>query len=368
MIEGEIIKPIGLGVMLGLTIIDNFFHIDQLFMVFVFTSILVYIGSVNSAKVFKATNPEDIETMKQKDAWLFPVFGGAVLVGLFFIFKFLNKDYVNILFHIYFSFIGAYSIGCIIAEKIGDYPKFKKYGETKLFTVPKIPVINDKPVPVSQLEALCFLPGSVFGLLYFFKKNWMMNNLFGCTFSIFGIENMMLGQYKIGLLLLTLLFFYDVFFVFFTPVMVGVAKNLDGPIKLMFPKVLNYSQPSDFNLIGLGDIVIPGIYVALMLRFDIVKFIRKNGKGKKIPFNFANFKYFIVTLIGYILGIFVTLSIMVIFKHAQPALLYLVPGTLISSTMCAIVSGDFKELLGFNEEEVQKEFKEAAETKEKKSE
>ena len=123
----------------------------------------------------------------------------------------------------------------------------EKCGETKLFTVPKIPVINDKPVPVSQLEALCFLPGSVFGLLYFFKKNWMMNNLFGCTFSIFGIENMMLGQYKIGVLLLTLLFFYDVFFVFFTPVMVGVAKNLDGPIKLMFPKVVNYSQPSDFN-------------------------------------------------------------------------------------------------------------------------
>ena len=31
------------------------------------------------------------------------------------------------------------------------------------------------------------------------------------------------------------LFFYDIYWVFFTPVMVGVAKNIDGPIKLLFP-------------------------------------------------------------------------------------------------------------------------------------
>ena len=39
----------------------------------------------------------------------------------------------------YTTKVDSWSIGCIIAEKIGDYPKFKKYGETKLFTVPKIP-------------------------------------------------------------------------------------------------------------------------------------------------------------------------------------------------------------------------------------
>ena len=58
----------------------------------------------------------------------------------------------------------------------------------------------------------------------------------GYSFSIFGIENMLLGEYKIGLILLSLLFFYDIFWVFFTEVMVSVAKNLDGPIKLNFLK------------------------------------------------------------------------------------------------------------------------------------
>ena len=41
---------------------------------------------------------------------------------------------------------------------------------------------------------------------------------------------------RAGALLLTGLFFYDIFWVFGTPVMVSVAKSLDAPIKLLFPR------------------------------------------------------------------------------------------------------------------------------------
>jgi minor histocompatibility antigen H13 len=43
---------------------------------------------------------------------------------------------------------------------------------------------------------------------------------------------------QIGAILLTGLFFYDIFWVFGTPVMVAVAKNIDAPIKLLFPRPL----------------------------------------------------------------------------------------------------------------------------------
>ena len=366
MIEGEKFKLIAYVIMLFLTFIDNVIHINQLLMVLIFTSLLVYIGCVNSAKVFKtAIENKDLDTMKQKDALLFPIIGGSVLVGLYLVFKYFDKDYINILFQIYFSFIGAYSIGCMFAEKLAESPTFKPYSDKVLFTIPKIPVINDKECPVNQLEMICLLPGSVFGIGYFFVKNWMLNNLFGAVFSIFGIENMLLGQYKVGCLLLVLLFFYDIFFVFYTPIMVGVAKKLQGPIKLMFPKVVGATEPTDFNLIGLGDIVIPGVFVALMLRFDIVRYIRKNGKVEKVPMNLKNFKYFFATLTGYVLGIVVTLAIMVLFNHAQPALLYLVPGCLLSSLLVAIVSGDFKEMWEFNEEHAQQEIVELTDKKKK---
>jgi len=41
--------------------------------------------------------------------------------------------------------------------------------------------------------------------------------------------------------------------------MVSVAKNLDGPIKLLFPQGPGLSP----SLLGLGDIVIPGFFLAL---------------------------------------------------------------------------------------------------------
>merc|ERR1719277_266987 len=99
-------------------------------------------------------------------------------------------------------------------------------------------------------------------------KNWVANNLFGLSFCVFGIEQMSLGSFQVGCILLGGLFFYDVFWVFFTDVMVTVAKSFDAPIKLVFPQDLleNGLNASNFAMLGLGDIVIPGIFIALLLR------------------------------------------------------------------------------------------------------
>jgi minor histocompatibility antigen H13 len=138
--------------------------------------------------------------------------------------------------------------------------------------------------------------------------------------------------------------------------MVGVAKNLDGPIKLMFPKKLDWAAPEDFNMIGLGDIVLPGVYVALMLRFDMIRYMRKNNK-KQIPFSFKNCRYFILAVIGYAVSIILTLVVMNVFQAAQPALLYLVPGCFAFSLLPAYLSGDFEELWNYNEENTIEELK-----------
>ncbi len=46
---------------------------------------------------------------------------------------------------------------------------------------------------------------------------------------------------------------------------------------------------------------------------------------------------------------------MYFFNHAQPALLYLVPCVLISSTLMALAQKDFKTLWKFNEEKLDEE-------------
>lgn len=67
---------------------------------------------------------------------------------------------------------------------------------------------------------------------------------------------MALENFKIGAILLWGLFFYDIFWVFGTDVMITVAKNLNAPIKILFPNDLFVEDPK-FSLLGLGDIVLP---------------------------------------------------------------------------------------------------------------
>ena len=357
MLQGEKLRYLAVLMIAGLTILGRITHIDQGLQVLLHTILLVYLGCVYSSKLFDVKKERDVEVMQQKDAWLFPVFGSAVLFGLFLLFKYINKDYINTLFHFYFSIIGAYSVSCFIYERLVQIPALEPFSKKTVVTIPPIKWVNEKESIISQLDVCTIILGSIVGIAYFFYKNWSLNNILGITFCVFGIENIMLGQFKVGFILLSLLFFYDIFWVFGTPVMVTVAKNLDGPIKLMFPKHIPVESPTDFNMIGLGDIVIPGIFVALMLRFDMVKYFKSNLNSVEVPFSYKNCKYFLNTMIGYSVGMLATLGVMFYFKAAQPALLYLVPGCLISSIGTAVACGDMKELWSFSEEEYLNELK-----------
>lgn len=358
-----------------MTFIRPFVPIHPAIMTAVSTCLLVYVGSTFSTKICLISGDkekEGIETMKQKDALLFPIIGSAVLLGLYFLFKFFNEKYLNVLLHVYFTLIGAFSIGQLLEEKIMEKEPFKTYNSKIVFNIPKIPYFNPEGASVSKLNIFTFIFGLSIAAIYFLKKNWILNNIIGMAFSIFGIETLALGEFKVGMILLGLLFFYDIFWVFYTPVMVSVAKNIEGPVKLMFPKLKEAIEqmrkekgedneyagkaydPREYNMIGLGDIVIPGIYVALMLRFDIYLYKKAKKDISQFGFSFKNMKYFLITFIFYNLGIIITLSSMYFFNHAQPALLYLVPCTLFSSTFTALINKDIKVLWNFNEEKISK--------------
>ena len=101
--------------------------------------------------------------------------------------------------------------------------------------------------------------GAAFSLYYAFTKNWIINNVFGETFSLGAIQLLHLDSFYTGIILLSGLFFYDIFWVFGTEVMVSVAKAFDAPIKVVFPKDL-FAETLQFSMLGLGDIVIPGSF------------------------------------------------------------------------------------------------------------
>ena len=79
------------------------------------------------------------------------------------------------------------------------------------------------------------------GVWYILKKHWIANNLLGLAFAVNGVELLHLSNVITGVILLGGLFFYDIFWVFGTDVMVTVAKSFEAPIKLVFPQVYNIS-------------------------------------------------------------------------------------------------------------------------------
>jgi minor histocompatibility antigen H13 len=100
--------------------------------------------------------------------------------------------------------------------------------------------------------------------------------------------------------------------------MVTVAKSLDGPIKLLFPRtgtsgIWTAFSPNtekiEMSLLGLGDIVIPGFFLSLLLRFD-AHLAEVPYFPMSIHYSFPK-PYFHSGLLGYVIGLATTLYVMI---------------------------------------------------------
>lgn len=100
--------------------------------------------------------------------------------------------------------------------------------------------------------------------------------------------------------------------------MVSVATSLDLPMKILWPKSKTFSMESGSMMLGLGDIVVPGTFTSLALRYDHFRYTKAHH-----PAGTFTKPYFIASLVAYVAGLATTMAIMHVFHSAQPALLYL---------------------------------------------
>jgi minor histocompatibility antigen H13 len=323
----------------------------------------IYIGSRLSLQQQVRVNDkgeveydDKTETMSSDDAWKFPFIGSGVLFGLYILFKVFSKEYVNMILTAYFALFGVFSI----AETIKPILMLSRVKPKEFKTKFNIPYFAPKVEDPVKLEFDTLdVAGAIIGVLVFgwytTNKHWVLNNIIGLAFSIQGIQRLSPGSYRVSAILLCGLFFYDIFWVFGTDVMVTVAKSFDAPIKLCFPKDV-FAETLQFSMLGLGDIVIPGIFIALMLRFDhrevtkaAIEAAKTAGKGAVIHKTQPREIYFRVVFASYFVGLVLTMVVMHVFKAAQPALLYLVPAILISTFVTALVRGEVGALLAYDE-------------------
>ena len=325
----------------------------------------IVFGSIKSVKLHKMQKEtgETSDTMTKKDAMVFPIIASCALFGLYMFFKIFSKAHINLLLTGYFFLLGVIALAHLMSPVVNSLmptaiPKIPFHIHfTKGLGKHKEDIINYK---FSTHDIICLIISLGIGVWYLLKKHWIANNMFGLAFSVNGVEMLHLNNIVTGCILLSGLFFYDIFWVFGTDVMVTVAKSFEAPIKLVFPQdlITNGLNGSNFAMLGLGDIVIPGIFIALLLRFD-----HSTKRKRRI--------YFYSTLIAYFMGLMSTIFVMHIFKHAQPALLYLVPACMGTPILVALVRGELKTLFAYEdhpeEKTEKKEVKEGGSSKKKDS-
>ncbi|XP_046970195.1 minor histocompatibility antigen H13 [Vanessa cardui] len=304
----------------------------------------IFFGAFRSVKYLKEQKEsgERPETMSNKDALMFPLIASCALFALYIFFQFFSKEYINLLLTGYFFFLGVLAlshllspiISLIVPASVPNLPYHILF--TRGERDNRSDIVNYK---FTSYDVICLVISLCLGAWYLLKKHWIANNLFGIAFAINGVELLHLNNVVTGCILLCGLFLYDIFWVFGTNVMVTVAKSFEAPIKLVFPQdlLVNGLNASNFAMLGLGDIVVPGIFIALLLRFD--KSLKRNSEF-----------YFRATFSAYILGLLATILVMHIFKHAQPALLYLVPACLGTPLTLALLRGDINALFNYEDQ------------------
>ncbi|KAJ1547759.1 hypothetical protein HK096_000185, partial [Nowakowskiella sp. JEL0078] len=315
--------------------------------------------SKKSAKKSEDSDDEDrdqTEFFSLEEARMFPVYASFSLLSLYILFTYFDKEYINYLLTGYFGIAGVGALTTIIVSVIrlltgfalkGDY-KIQMFHKNKEFFYWRFGIIH---LFASVLAILA-------NVYYVFTKNWVVSNLLAEAFSVTAVQLLNLDNFGTGIVLLAALFFYDIFWVFGTDVMVTVAKNFEAPIKVVWPKdilkviadgIFNKTS-SQFTMLGLGDIVIPGIYICLCIQFDYHLYL-KTPAGKKNP-NTKWFPkpYFHSVLIAYIAGLVTTVLVMHGFQSAQPALLYLSPACIFSSLFLALIRGELTEFFKYERE------------------
>lgn len=187
---------------------------------------------------------------------------------------------------------------------------------------------------------------------------WMTQNIFGTCMCILFLGIIQLNTIQVAAVLLIVAFLYDIFFVFLTPyffggksIMITVATsggppvadelwcekyphdpNCQGgdplPMLLTIPRLFDYEGGS--SLLGLGDIVLPGLLLSFGARLDAAKRLVAIVSGDRDVNGIGT--YFLPLVVAYAIGLAMANTAVYMFHMGQPALLYLVPSCL--GTMC----------------------------------
>jgi minor histocompatibility antigen H13 len=295
----------------------------------------------------KGEDDSDIR-LTAEDAWTFPVLGSLLLAGLFLVIKYFGKEWINWLLSLYFALAGLYSVPHSFTNLAQFVLGPQRWNEFLRYEVKIVKGTNEVVYFSCRTPTLFLVPlGIIPSFIYVFysgpAKSVFLTNVLALSFGHQAMSLLKIDSFKTGGILLSGLFLYDVWWVFGTKVMISVATSLDLPMKILWPKSTDFSLEHGTMMLGLGDIVVPGTFVSLALRYD---HFRHTKAQQEKPFTKP---YFIASVVAYVTGLAITMAVMHVFHAAQPALLYLSPACILSFLLTAWRRGELSEAWQWND-------------------
>ncbi|XP_023534333.1 signal peptide peptidase-like 2 [Cucurbita pepo subsp. pepo] len=199
---------------------------------------------------------------------------------------------------------------------------FKEIGEPYI----KVPFFGAVSYLSMAVSPFCVAFAVVWAIYRSASFAWIGQDILGIALIITVLQIVRIPNLKVGTVLLSCAFLYDIFWVFVSKklfkesVMIVVARGdksgEDGiPMLLKIPRM--FDPWGGYSIIGFGDILLPGLIVAFSLRYDWLanKTLRAG--------------YFLPAMLAYGSGLLITyVALNLMDGHGQPALLYIVPFTL----------------------------------------
>ena len=337
-LQGEWFSYKSWFILITLHIIDDvYYNIDAAFMGFITSLLVIYIGVTRKSNSHcKHFNVK--ESLDFIDVICYPLLNTFQLVILYVLIAKMNyANEVNMIIKLYSCLNGTLSLSFIVYDSVKRmFPKL--INDTIVITLPKCRVVNLRTIYIRKGDVICFMFMIILGGLYLQSNHWLLSNLFSICIAITSISSLKINTLYNGIIFLILFAIYDVVFVFYTPIMNTIALQINSPMKIIFPTM----KKDSFAIIGLGDIIIPGIYLSTLFHYDYSLNVQYNNKENTVHFSFCNFIYFHMGIIAYVLGIFFSYTAVILFHTTQPALIYIVPFCVFITLITFIIKRIFK--------------------------
>eukprot|EP00906_Rhabdomonas_costata_P031745 RCo044800 len=238
-----------------------------------------------------APSPESSVQLTTAAAQCYLVFAVVTLVGMYFLVKLYPHLVVLVLIGV-FCVAGATSAQIVVMEPVVSWalPRLATAKTTLLG------LFQDSPVSWSSLVALVFSVS--LGFAYFVGRHssvaWVLQDALSVAVCCQFLSVLRLTRLHTAVVMLLGFMAYDVFMVFVTPfffhesVMVKVATAGKGtatvspthplecvrvpdervPMLLMIPGMTSHGG---YSILGLGDILLPGLLLSFVLRFETLR-------------------------------------------------------------------------------------------------